>query len=114
MSKPQETPVRLRTRHWYDGSSRDNYIHRSWMKRGLPDDSFSGKPMIGICNSASDLAPCNQHLRELAEFVPASPLVGRDAFFFCDVDEFETLSHFFLILRECVRENDEDGLRVKM
>jgi dihydroxy-acid dehydratase len=39
------------------------------MKRGLPDDSFSGKPMIGICNSASDLAPCNQHLRELAEFV---------------------------------------------
>jgi len=69
MSKPQETPVRLRTRHWYDGSSRDNYIHRSWMKRGLPDDSFSGKPMIGICNSASDLAPCNQHLRELAEFV---------------------------------------------
>ena len=69
MSKPKETPVRLRTRHWYDGSSRDNYIHRSWMKRGLPDDSFSGKPMIGICNSASDLAPCNQHLRELAEFV---------------------------------------------
>lgn len=69
MSNPRETPVKLRTRHWYDGSSRDNYIHRSWMKRGLPDDSFSGKPMIGICNSASDLAPCNQHLRELAEFV---------------------------------------------
>ena len=42
---------------WYDGSSRDNYIHRSWMKRGLPDDVFSGKPMIGICNSASELTP---------------------------------------------------------
>jgi dihydroxy-acid dehydratase len=39
------------------------------MKRGLPDDAFSGKPMIGICNSASDLTPCNQHLDELAEFV---------------------------------------------
>jgi len=69
MTTPRETPVSLRTRHWYDGSSRDNYIHRSWMKRGLPDDAFSGKPMIGICNSASDLTPCNQHLDELAEFV---------------------------------------------
>ena len=69
MSKPAETPITLRTRRWYDGSSRDNYIHRSWMKRGLPDDAFSGKPMIGICNSASDLTPCNQHLDELAEFV---------------------------------------------
>lgn len=39
------------------------------MKRGLPDDAFSGKPMIGICNSASDLTPCNQHLDDLAEFV---------------------------------------------
>lgn len=63
------TPVRLRTARWYEGDSRDNYIHRSWMKRGLPDDVFSGKPMIGICNSASELTPCNQHLTELAEHV---------------------------------------------
>ena len=62
-------PVKLRTSRWYDGRSRDNYIHRSWMKRGLPDDAFEGKPMIGICNSASDLAPCNQHLHDLADFV---------------------------------------------
>jgi dehydratase ilvD1 len=66
---PRGTPVSLRTSRWYEGSSRDNYIHRSWMKRGLPDDAFSGKPMIGICNSASDLTPCNQHLDDLAEFV---------------------------------------------
>ena len=64
-----DTPVQLRTARWYDGRSRDNYIHRSWMKRGLPDDAFSGKPMIGICNSASDLAPCNTHLDDLAEYV---------------------------------------------
>ena len=63
------TPVRLRTAHWYDGRSRDNYIHRSWMKRGLPDDVFTGRPMIGICNSASELAPCNQHLDQLVEHV---------------------------------------------
>ena len=69
MSAPKDSPVTLRTRRWYEGSSRDNYIHRSWMKRGLPDDAFSGKPMIGICNSASDLTPCNQHLDDLAEYV---------------------------------------------
>src|SRR5262245_39593422 len=39
------------------------------MKRGLPDDVFEGKPMIGICNSASDLAPCDLHLTEVAEHV---------------------------------------------
>ena len=65
----EETPVRLRTARWYHGSTRDNYLHRSWMKRGLPDDAFAGRPMIGICNSASELAPCNQHLTELAEHV---------------------------------------------
>ena len=67
--RPTETPVALRTEHWYRGTSRDNFIHRSWMKRGLPDDAFSGKPMIGICNSASELTPCNQHLDQLAEHV---------------------------------------------
>jgi L-arabonate dehydrase len=64
-----ETPIELRTAQWYKGTSRDNFIHRSWMKRGLPDDAFSGKPMIGICNSASDLTPCNEHLGDLAEHV---------------------------------------------
>ncbi len=63
------TPVRLRTAHWYAGRNRDSFFHRSWMKRGLPDDAFTGRPMIGICNSASELAPCNQHLDELAEHV---------------------------------------------
>ena len=69
MSEPLETQVSLRTARWYGGTSRDHYLHRSWMKRGLPDDAFSGKPMIGICNSASELAPCNQHLDDLADFV---------------------------------------------
>jgi len=69
VNEPTDTPVTLRTRRWYEGSSRDNFIHRSWMKRGLPDDVFTGKPMIGICNSASDLTPCNQHLTEIAEHV---------------------------------------------
>jgi dehydratase ilvD1 len=69
MTEPTVTPVALRTTRWYEGSTQDNYIHRSWMKRGLPDDAFTGKPMIGICNSASDLTPCNQHLDDLADYV---------------------------------------------
>ena len=69
MTTPEDTPVQLRTARWYEGNSRDNFIHRSWMKRGLPDDAFTGRPMIGICNSASELAPCNQHLDELAQHV---------------------------------------------
>jgi dihydroxy-acid dehydratase len=59
----------LRTESWYGGQDRNGFVHRSWMKRGLPDDAFEGKPMIGICNSASDLAPCNSHLTEVAEHV---------------------------------------------
>lgn len=49
---------------------RDGFIHRSWMKsQGLPDDSFDGRPIIGLCNTWSELTPCNAHLRILAEHV---------------------------------------------
>ena len=37
--------------------------------QGLPDDVFDGRPVIGICNTWSEITPCNSHLRELAEFV---------------------------------------------
>ena len=59
-----------RSQHWFSGSSKDNFIHRSWMKsEGLPADSFDGRPVIGICNTWSELTPCNQHFRELAQRV---------------------------------------------
>ena len=49
---------------------RDGFMHRSWMKsQGYPDDLFDGRPVIGICNTWSELTPCNGHFRELAEFV---------------------------------------------
>jgi dihydroxy-acid dehydratase len=49
---------------------RDGFIHRSWMKgTGLPDDVFDGRPIIGICNTWSELVTCQFHLRELAEHV---------------------------------------------
>ena len=60
----------MRSQHWYEGSDRNAYIHRTWMQRGLPDDAFNGKPMIGdLATPASELTPCNQHLGELAEHV---------------------------------------------
>jgi len=65
-----EAPKKRRSQHWFGGTDKDNFIHRSWMKsEGLPDDSFDGRPVIGICNTWSELTPCNQHFRELAQRV---------------------------------------------
>ena len=59
----------LRTAQWYGGDDRNSYIHRAWMRRGLPADAFSGRPHIAIANTASDLTPCNAHLNEVAASV---------------------------------------------
>ena len=54
----------------YGGTDRDGFIHRSWMKsEGLPHNVFDGRPVIGICNTWSELTPCNLHLRDIAEHV---------------------------------------------
>lgn len=59
-----------RSAHWFGGASKDTFIHRSWMKnQGHPDHVFDGRPVIGICNTYSELTPCNAHLRELVEHV---------------------------------------------
>src|SRR5450432_3760505 len=59
-----------RSQHWFGGTDRDAFIHRSWMKnQGLPDDVFDGRPVIGICNTFSELAPCNAHFRKLIEHI---------------------------------------------
>jgi L-arabonate dehydrase len=61
---------KLRSQDWYGGKDRDGFIHRSWMKnQGWPADLFDGRPVIGICNTWSELTPCNAHFRELAESV---------------------------------------------
>jgi dihydroxy-acid dehydratase len=59
----------MRSDAWYKGKDRDSYIHRAWMRRGLPNNAFDGRPHIAIANTASDLAPCNSHLNEVMEFV---------------------------------------------
>jgi dihydroxy-acid dehydratase len=67
---PAPWPRKLRSQEWFGGSSKDAIYHRSWMKnQGLPADLFDGRPVIGICNTWSELTPCNAHLRDLAERV---------------------------------------------
>ncbi|MEM8634765.1 MAG: IlvD/Edd family dehydratase [Pseudomonadota bacterium] len=70
MAKDKSNPTRLRSADWYEGSSKSAFMHRSWMKnRGLPADMFDGRPVIGICNTYSEMTPCNAHLRDLAQKV---------------------------------------------
>ena len=63
-------PEDLRSRQWFGRQDRDGFNYRSWIKgKGVPDDQFDGRPVIGICNTFSELTPCNSHFRTLAEQV---------------------------------------------
>jgi dihydroxy-acid dehydratase len=60
----------FRSAAWFGRTDKDGFIHRSWMRnQGFPGDVFDGRPVIGICNTWSELTPCNAHLRQLAERV---------------------------------------------
>ena len=51
---------KFRSAAWFGPADKDGFLHRSWMKnQGRPDDLFDGRPVIGICNTWSDLTPCN-------------------------------------------------------
>ena len=59
-----------RSAEWFGRADKDGFNHRSWMKnQGIPHDQFDGRPVIGICNTWSELTPCNAHFRDLAESV---------------------------------------------
>ncbi len=65
-----DEPRLYRSAKTYGQSNKDGFIHRSWMKaQGFPEDVFDGRPIIGICNTWSELTPCNTHLREVADYV---------------------------------------------
>jgi dihydroxy-acid dehydratase len=59
----------VRSQEWYGSDDRNGYIHRAWMRRGLPRHAFDGRPHIAIANTASELTPCNAHLDEVATSV---------------------------------------------
>lgn len=61
---------KLRSQEWFGGNDKMGFVHRSWLRnQGYPDDHFRGRPVIGICNTWSELTPCNGHLRDFAEIV---------------------------------------------
>jgi L-arabonate dehydrase len=63
-------PKTLRSQQWFGRQDRDGFAYRSWMKgKGVPHDQFDGRPVIGICNTFSELNPCNSHFRTIAEQV---------------------------------------------
>jgi L-arabonate dehydrase len=69
MSDPKQ-PKQYRSAAWFGKPDKDGFIHRSWMRnQGLPEDVFDGRPVIGICNTWSELTPCNAHFRTIADRV---------------------------------------------
>ncbi|MEQ1684895.1 MAG: IlvD/Edd family dehydratase [Burkholderiaceae bacterium] len=66
---PAQRPP-LRSAAWFGTADKNGFMYRSWMKnQGIPDHQFQGKPIVGICNTWSELTPCNAHFRQLAERV---------------------------------------------
>jgi len=61
---------KLRSTQWFGGADKNGFMYRSWMKnQGIPEHEFDGRPIIGICNTWSELTPCNAHFRKIAEHV---------------------------------------------
>ena len=112
---------KLRSQEWFGGNSKMSFVHRSWLRnQGYPDDYFEGRPIIGICNTWSELAPCNGHFRELAEVVKRGVLEAGGVPFEFPVMSFgETLmkptSMLFrnlasMDVEETIRANPLDGV----
>jgi dihydroxy-acid dehydratase len=69
-STPDGAEQPMRSQGWFGGRGRSGFIHRSWMRnQGFTPEVFDGRPVIGIANSWSELAPCNAHLRDVADAV---------------------------------------------
>ena len=63
-SSSRKKPEELRSQQWFGRQDRDGFAYRSWVKgKGVPHDQFDGRPVIGICNTFSELTPCNSHFR---------------------------------------------------
>jgi L-arabonate dehydrase len=66
----EQKEIGLRSQDWFGKKGKDGFIYRSWIKnQGYPAHQFKGKPVIGICNTWSEVTPCNGHFREIAQFV---------------------------------------------
>lgn len=104
----------LRSAGWFSAPSKNGILHRSWLRsEGLPDDSFTGRPVIGIAQSWSELTPCNAHLREVAEHVKRGVWqAGGVPFEFPTISIGETMVRpSAMLLRNLVAMDLEESLR---
>ena len=120
MKKKEEK--KLRSEDWFNPEDvKQGFIHRSWLRnQGYPDDYFRKRPVIGICNTWSELTPCNGHLREFAEFVKRGVLeAGGVPFEFPVTSTGETIMRPTAMLfrnlasmdtEETIRANPLDGV----
>ncbi len=110
-----------RSAEWFGKADKDGFLHRSWMKnQGLPQHVFDGRPVIGICNSWSELTPCNAHFRRIAEHVKRGVWeAGGFPLEFPTISLGETLMRPTTMLfrnlmsmdvEECIRANPLDGV----
>ncbi len=116
-----ENGRKFRSAEWFGKPDRDGFLHRSWMKnQGLPHHVFDGRPVIGICNSFSELTPCNAHFRELAAAVKRGVWeAGGLPLEFPTISLGETIMRPTTMLfrnlmsmdvEECIRANPIDGV----
>ena len=62
--------TKLRSARWFEGDDVPAFIHRTALRaEGFATADFEGRPVIGICNSWSELVNCNVHFRALANSV---------------------------------------------
>ena len=112
---------KLRSQEWFGGNDKMGFVHRSWLRnQGYPDDYFRGRPVIGICNTWSELTPCNGHLRDIAEVVKKGVLeAGGVPFEFPVMSLGETIMRPTTMLfrnlasmdvEESIRANPLDGI----
>lgn len=110
-----------RSQAWFGTSGKDGFIHRSWMMNGgLPPDAFDGRPIIGICNTFSELTPCNAHFRGLADYVKRGVLESGGVpfefpVFSCGETNLRPTAMLFrnlasMDVEEAIRANPLDGI----
>ena len=111
----------LRSAEWFGLEDHNGFGHRSWLRNeGLPGDVFEGRPVIGICNSWSELTPCNAHFRDLAAWVKRGIWEsGGFPLEFPTISLGETLMRpttmmfrnlMSMDVEECIRANPLDGV----
>jgi len=96
----------LRSAAWFGTTDKNGFMYRSWMKnQGIPDHEFQGKPIIGICNTWSELTPCNAHFRKIAEHVKKGILEAGGY-----PVEFPVFNLASMDVEEAIRGNPIDGV----